>query len=299
MRYNLISKIKFIILLFVGILFTNCSVISAGVMHEIEAQNQRSAGSITKELPIQDNLECIRKLALKELSIAVSQGRDNFEKQHENFKDQAKILIPYGLTTLVLLGKSGQTLSPFAMLGCTGASWLLSDLGTGIVHWTFDVLDYTNKRWPEKLRSAAKIFQYHHEFPGHCVQESFWYHTRAFYLNFGVPLLATASILSAYDYNILTCLLTTSAIIAPLGDYVHAISHGKHNNRFVRFLQKTGIIISREHHRRHHKRPDHATNYCIWNGHMNIILDPIMSVSRSAYKFFRNWCGKKHQKEDS
>lgn len=81
-----------------------------------------------------------------------------------------------------------------------------------------------------------------------------------------------------------TAFLTTQA------NCTHAFAHGKNaDNRFVQFLQKTGIIISPKDHNIHHKNT--YLNYCSLSGHMNWLLNPVAAAWRSTYRFFRNWCG--------
>ena len=54
----------------------------------------------------------------------------------------------------------------------------------------------------------------------------------------------------------------------------HLWSHMKHPPRAVRFFQKYRIILSKEHHQRHHKAP-YQTNYCITTGWCNPVLGRI------------------------
>lgn len=51
----------------------------------------------------------------------------------------------------------------------------------------------------------------------------------------------------------------------------HAWAHMPVVPRWVRWLQKTGLILRPEHHAVHHKRP-HSDNYCITNGWMSPVL---------------------------
>jgi hypothetical protein len=294
-------KMKIFTFAFLGILFLkqDAELIAAEpIESEIQAERRVTKSPSQSTKFIDKESMAGTSASAKEFHICLNENIKIFEENHENFKDKAMVLAPFSTIALALLGKCAISLSPLEMAVSICGGWLLSDLGTGIVHFTFDVLDYTNPRWPNNMRKAARIFQYHHDVPGQCTRESFWYHTRSFYLNFGVPLLVASGILGACGYDIASSLIATTAILAPLGDYVHALSHGKHSNRFVRLLQKGGLIIAPKHHRLHHKDPEHATHYCIWNGHMNIVLDPFISTCRSVYKFFRRWCGNKPSKED-
>lgn len=284
-----ISKIFTFILLWMLLLNNStCSATELPYTQDVEIRSATNVAMHASSTKSMDSNEILKKsnADYAVFHSFVVKNRKKFTEKYENFQDKLIILAPYGLAALAVLGKCTQQLPPLAMAGGICCGWLLSDLGTGVVHFTFDVLDYTNPKLPRNMREAAKIFQYHHDFPGDCTQESFWYQTRGFYLNFGVPLLAIAGILGAYNYDTASCLIATTAILAPLGNYVHALSHGKHNNRFVRLLQHAGLIISRDHHRLHHKDPGHSKHYCIWNGHMNVVLDPVISACRAVYKFF-------------
>lgn len=60
---------------------------------------------------------------------------------------------------------------------------------------------------------------------------------------------------------------------------IHQWAHMRRPPRWIQFLQKTGLILTKEEHARHHKLP-YSGHYCITNGFCNRWLE--------AFGFFRS-----------
>ena len=147
--------------------------------------------------------------------------------------------------------------------------------------------------WPQSMKEMGVIFQWHHDYPHETSKCTFWGLSREPYI-FGLVGFTLAGILSFYDYNMSAYLLSTTSFLAAQSHYVHGITHGKHHgNRLVKFLQRYRLIDSIKYHGIHHNDPEHATNYCLFNGQMNRVLDPVISVGRFFYRVIKNWYGRK------
>lgn len=219
-------------------------------------------------------------------------------QKHDNYQDKLKVFVPFFVSEVFAL-KNVLNLSATQLAGGAVAGYLLADLLSGIVHCVLDNIsskDFLSEPlFPEKLSSfsfleeVALTAQGHHPFPKQITKSSYWYSTWDSYLLM-LPILAMGVASSYYGYDTGAYMLGITAFLVPQANYTHALAHGKSaKNSFVKFLQKTGIILSPKEHNIHHKNTD--LNYCSLSGHMNWLLNPVTAAGRSTYRFFRNWCG--------
>lgn len=219
-----------------------------------------------------------------------SEGRKN---RRENWKDKVMVITPFATMGLYTLKSSCPSLSASQLGGGLVASWLLADLVTGVVHFTFDALDWKNPRWPLEMRKAALTFQWHHDFPSAATKSTFWGLSREFYM-MSTPFLAISCGLAYAQWDMSAYILATTALMGAQAHYTHALSHGKHiNNPLVRFLHRFGIIQSPRSHKIHHI--DTNKHYCLFNGHTNFVFDPLVRAGRTIYNFFY---GEKSEKKE-
>lgn len=218
-------------------------------------------------------------------------------KKHENLQDKLMVMTPFLALEVATLSNIVNFTLPEAAVIIT-SSWLLTDLLTGAVHCFFDNFPIVSQDYKSLsfLEERALTFQGHHYFPSKVAQSSYWFLTQDSYL-LALPIVAVGGVLGFYGYDISACIFGMTAFFSAQAHYTHALSHGKNSkNSIVKFLQKTGLIISPDVHHVHHKDHEHAANYCIFNGHMNWVLDAFVATGRNTYKFFRNWCGSKPKK---
>ena len=156
---------------------------------------------------------------------------------------------------------------PYVLLAIAVATYL-ADLASGVLHWTFDT-------WFDETRTSFRrmvvMVREHHIYP----QRIFRYGLRE---ELGVmswfSLMVTASLLtvvlvriggtSAFDLALVVGALAFSLEISFSLEF-HKIGHRFHPGRMVRALQTAGLILSPEHHMRHHSR-EHDNHYCLING---------------------------------
>jgi hypothetical protein len=144
----------------------------------------------------------------------------------------------------------------------------LADLGSGILHWMFDTWFSEHDR---KVRRMVIMVREHHIYP----QRIFRYglrHELGVLSWFGLftsgPLIA-AAILWDGPATAARCTAAAAAALFSLGIsfslQLHKIGHRFHPGPVLRVLQRTGIVLSPQHHMRHHAL-EHDSNYCLVNG---------------------------------
>lgn len=221
---------------------------------------------------------------------------------HDNYQDKLKVFVPFFAAEAFAL-RNVASLSVTQLTSGAIGGYLLADLLSGIVHCVLDNIsskDFLSMPFKDMsslsaLEEIALTAQGHHPFPKQITKSSYWYSTWDSYILM-LPILAAGGALAYYGYDTNAYMLGVAALLVPQANYTHALAHGKNSgNRFVRFLQKTGLIISRKNHNIHHRNTD--LNYCSLSGHMNWLLNPVAAATRNTYRFFRKWCGARPVRE--
>lgn len=138
-------------------------------------------------------------------------------------------------------------------------AWLLVDGLTGIYHYI------TDKGW--NLKSQVAQFQEHHI--TNTMQGYDWQPMVA-----GVPVVLVGIWLESYFVFTLGC-------FAILAQVPHYYAHVKNPPAVVKWLQWNGLIITPEHHAKHHNGT-FDQNFCIFTGWMDYALNPILKLFRAA-----------------
>eukprot|EP00667_Euglena_gracilis_P011455 EG_transcript_11711 len=148
------------------------------------------------------------------------------------------------------------------------AGYVLSDLGTGIFHWSVD--NYGDKRTPF-LGNVIDSFQGHHRYPWTITKREWQNNVHMVAKPVTIPTALVALLPLGAPANLF--LGTFSALIV-YSQQFHAWSHmkGRELPAAVLALQDAGVLISRRGHGQHHKPPFEG-NYCIVSGMWNPILD--------------------------
>lgn len=154
------------------------------------------------------------------------------------------------------------------------ASMLLVDFISGLMHWACDTWGtfYTPIVGPTLIRS----FRMHHVDPQDITKHGF-IETNASTCYPAPPWIIVALLLtpgSSTSVEIYHWMVNFGVIGTIMTNEIHKWSHMVHSkpNVVIRFLQRSGFVLSHEHHHRHHTGNfDNA--YCIINGWMNPILE--------------------------
>jgi plasmanylethanolamine desaturase len=147
------------------------------------------------------------------------------------------------------------------------ASAFVADLVSGIVHWTADT--WGSELMPVIGRRFLRPFRVHHVNPDDFLRrDAIDCNGDVAMLN--IPILGAALLVplsTAGGRAIAVALVAFSAAALPTNQ-VHQWAHMPAPPRAVRWLQRRGLILSREAHARHHGAP-YITNYCIATGWCN------------------------------
>jgi len=158
----------------------------------------------------------------------------------------------------------------------TGGEWIVvaalltalpvADFISGFVHWAAD--NFGDEDWPI-VGGFVKPFRNHHVDPEDITRHGFWemhgdhFVATSLLLWFGTWVDGDGAgtlFWKAMWLGVATFVVATAKF--------HAWAHTKEPPRVVCWLQRWRIILSPEHHAKHHV-PPHGTHHCITNGWMN------------------------------
>jgi ubiquitin-conjugating enzyme E2 variant len=155
--------------------------------------------------------------------------------------------------------------------------YLLADFASGLVHWFCDT--FFSEDTPLIGRLLIGPFREHHELPQRIAECRFIEQdTGNFFVL--IPLLAVLLMRPALSMGgllgagIVLGLCAGSFVV----NSVHRWAHAEQAPRWVRVLQRAGLIISPERHARHHTT--HDRSYCITLGWLNPPLDSLAFFPR-------------------
>ena len=183
-----------------------------------------------------------------------------------------------GTATVLMLGTFASGVSNLTSIGDylgLGAgvvlAWVLSDLGSGIYHWSVD--NYGSGQTP-LFGGQIAAFQGHHQRPWTITEREFCNNVHKVFGPARVPaaVLFLASLVQ--PGNVTLASLAAFLFLVCMSQQFHAWSHMKKSElpAVVDAMQEWGLLISRRDHGSHHKAPFDG-NYCIVSGLWNPILD--------------------------
>lgn len=179
-----------------------------------------------------------------------------------------------GLATwLVLLALTVHQLSAIRVSGMLWISAVavlvalpIADFATGFVHWAADNIG--REDWPV-VGGFVKPFRNHHVDPEDMVHHRFWEmhgdHFIATLPCFWFMTLLDAGPAGTFFWKVMWSAVAVFVIATAK---FHAWAHSPAPPALVRWLQRRRVILSPQHHARHHT-PPYNRNYCITNGWMN------------------------------
>lgn len=153
---------------------------------------------------------------------------------------------------------------------CIFSGWLGADLVSGLVHWMGDT--WGTPDWPLIGNALIRSFREHH-FDQKAITRHDFVETNGNNCLISLPLMLVclawpvAGTLSLYV--ITTLAILTLWVFAT--NQIHKWAHEDSPAKWIRLLQRTGLILSPEHHSIHHAAP-FAKYYCITTGWMNPVL---------------------------
>jgi ubiquitin-conjugating enzyme E2 variant len=163
---------------------------------------------------------------------------------------------------------------PLAVVGF-GVGALVADAITGGVHWACDTWGSPRTRWLGPALIAS--FREHHRDPRAICRHDWVEVNReaalAAALGFALLGLPAAREWSA-ERPMAHALLWSLLAFGGAANQIHRWAHARRVPRPVRWLQRSGLLLSAERHARHHRAP-HTRSYCIATGWLNAPLDSI------------------------
>ena len=158
--------------------------------------------------------------------------------------------------------------------------WAAADLVAGSVHWFCD--SFFSPETPI-LGPVILRFRDHHVHPQHIVELGFLEQD----INNILLALAPVAWMGWRDLPAtgMPGVLFVSAFIFTLTlgtsttNLLHKWAHDPDPPAVARWLQRTGLVLSPEHHGIHHR--DYSRGFCVTSGWMNRVLDPIDFFSRT------------------
>ncbi len=158
--------------------------------------------------------------------------------------------------------------------------WLAADFITGLIHWFGDT--WGKPSWPILGKYFIEDFRIHHIEPQKICEHDFVYMCASsfFFAPYvivgGIYILLQGDVVGVFVGTI----IVSMAMWGALTNLFHKWAHDNPVNvpRLAKWLQRTRIILSPDHHQVHHTYP-HLSYYAITNGWVNYVLEKI--------KFFR------------
>ena len=173
-------------------------------------------------------------------------------------------------------------------------AWFLADILTGIIHWWQDHYLSGASRYTF-LRSISADNDLHHIRPSAMTELTIWEN-----INTSTIGLPVASFLFFFGAPNIICL---TILFATFGNLVHRYAHVSNEKIpfVIKFLQRTGIFISTDHHFAHHfddegliSKENTTIRFCPMTNWMNPILDfikffTILEGILNLFGVYRTW----------
>jgi ubiquitin-conjugating enzyme E2 variant len=179
-----------------------------------------------------------------------------------------------------LLGASGPALFLALILVAAPCAWLAADLLSGLLHLAFD--SWGGVRTPLIGQAFIRPFRAHHVDPREMTRHGFIETNGASCLAC-LPVLATACLmpLESTPSMLLQALLLFICLGALATNQCHKWAHmdASDTPHWVRWAQRRGLVLPREHHRLHHTAP-FDTHFCMSSGWLNAPLNALLRAWR-------------------
>lgn len=163
----------------------------------------------------------------------------------------------------------------WALPACLALGVLSADFASGVLHWFCD--NFFGADTPIVGRMLIQPFREHHLDPQGIVRHGLL----ELHANSCIPVILVLVMARAFlddpvhgAWLLVHGWLFFFALSAAMTNQLHRWAHASAVSSPVRWLQRTGLILSPACHARHH-RGDFSRGYCMTTGWMNAVLDRI------------------------
>ena len=163
------------------------------------------------------------------------------------------------------------------IIGLVVAAYAVADLASGIVHYLLD--NFGSPDTPVIGQKFVKPFRDHHVDPMAMTQGDF-IAVNADNVFVCLPVIIPAFFFldtGAHPYAGVFIVGLVSGVI--MTNQLHKWAHMPTVPRLVAAAQRTGVVLSKEHHSVHHSGA-YDRNYCITWGHLDVLLNRVIKLRR-------------------
>jgi hypothetical protein len=204
---------------------------------------------------------------------AETKTRFRQERLEGTWKDRTWVgIFGISITWLFLHLTSRIHNSPWVLTSAFIVGWLISDFGSGLLHWAGDT--WGNADWPIVGDSMIRPFREHHFDPKSITLHDF-FDVNGTNCLICLPMIGAACLVKIETASapalFVSATLFSVAFWTFATNQIHKWAHKDRNPLWIRTLQKLWIILPPEEHDRHHEAP-FSKYYCITSGWLNPLL---------------------------
>jgi len=196
------------------------------------------------------------------------------------------------LTALVVLVATWGSRQPpiLVLTAAVLAGVYLADLVSGLLHWAFDTWFDESMTF---IRRMVIMVREHHVYPQRIFQFSVLHDAGT--LSWIASILTVGPVAwavffaapgSVWASAVATAVVVFNVLLIFMLEF-HKCGHRREAATWVRWLQRSGLLLSSRHHMRHHSG-NHDFNYCLINGWADLTLGRLglfRGLERLIYRF--------------
>ena len=223
---------------------------------------------------------------------------DAMKKYHSvNYYQLTNILVSFiniALQIILLFILFSLSLSFWNWMLVLFIAYFLTDFINGFVHLYMD----NNDSYDSFFGPFIASFHLHHKTPIYKDKNLFliYYDESGTKFWLVIYLFLVVSLWTLEINQIVLAILILVGVLSSFAELSHYLCHNS-DSKFVKFLQNIGLLLSMEHHKKHHKEDN--VGYAFLNGMSDKFLDKIAQIFYGGYKEGLDKHYEKYQGEDT